>query len=306
MPAQTAEQDTLKYTLLLALGALLISFAPVFVKLLAAEGMAPTPIGAWRLIFGGTLLLALALAFRKSLALSKRRWMWAALLGVIFAADLFVWHKSVIIIGAGMATILGNMQVFFTSALGSILYKEKLTTLFKIAVPLALAGVALLTGIGSELEFSARYLSGVGFGLATAVIYAIYLIALKGSSHDARLSPEEKQASPLALLGWMSLVSAGLLTGAGKLEGVALAPMTQLGWVYSFSLALIAQVLGWLAIYHSLSKLPASRAALILLLQPTFASIWGAILFHETLTLLQLGGAALTLFAIYLGSARRN
>ncbi|MFQ5606582.1 MAG: EamA family transporter, partial [Candidatus Zixiibacteriota bacterium] len=71
-------------------------------------------------------------------------------------------------------------------------------------------------------------------------------------------------------------------------------------------LGLIAQVLGWLAIYTSLSKLPASRAALILLLQPTFASIWGALIFDETLTLLQLTGAALTLLAIYLGGARKS
>ncbi|MCH9031263.1 MAG: EamA family transporter, partial [candidate division Zixibacteria bacterium] len=90
------------------------------------------------------------------------------------------------------------------------------------------------------------------------------------------------------------------------LEGESILPSSfgALGLVYS--LALVAQVGGWLAIYVSLTKLPASLSALTLLLQPTFATLWGAVFFAEAMTDLQFFGGAITLAAIYLGASRGN
>ena len=296
---------TLKHTLTLAAGAVCISFAPVFVKLAYAEGVGPTSIATWRLAIGGLVFIGLALALGGSAAVSARLG-WTLFAGLVFACDIFVWHKSIIYVGAGMATILGNMQVFPTSILGRMLYKEKLSTVFKISVPLALAGVALLTGVGSDIEFSSRYLWGVALGLMTAVFYSTYLISLKNSSRDKHGAQRRmSQRETMTLLGWVSLTSAVLLSGAGAVEGESALPQSALAWTYLIALALVAQVAGWLLIYKSLAQLPASRSALILLLQPTFATIWGALLFDERLGLLQLFGAAITLAAIYLGAARR-
>ena len=294
---------TLRHTLTLAAGAVCISFAPIFLKFALAEGMGPTNSAFWRLFIGGLVFLGLALALGGSLKVSARLG-WGLAAGVVFACDIFVWHKSVAYIGAGLATILGNMQVFPTSILGRYLYKEQLSTVFKIAVPLAVVGVVLLTGVGSDIEFTPRYLWGVALGLMTAVFYAAYIISLKNSSRDKQGAVRQmKPREMMTLLGWIALTSAALLAIAGTLEGEPILPTTTRALEYL--LALIAQVAGWLLIYKSLSHLPASRSALILLLQPTFATVWGAIFFDETLGMLQLFGAALTLSAIYLGGARR-
>lgn len=306
MPPQPA---TAKPALLLALGAVFISFAPVFVKLLLQEGMGPTPIAVWRLLFGGVMFLALSLALGGSLKLPPGAGRWTLIAGVMFALDLFVWHKSILLVGAGMATILGNMQVFATSLLGRALFKERLSSLFKMAAPLGIAGVVLLTGVGSDIALTPAYLLGVTLGLLTAILYALYLIALKSSARattkrEERTGNANKLTGTMTLLGWISILSAGLLMVAGLIEGQALLPPNGPSWLYSAGLALIAQVAGWLLIYNSLARLPASRSALILLLQPTFATVWGALLFSEAMTPLQLAGAALTLGAIYLGGAR--
>ncbi len=322
----TTQQNSLKPAALLALGAICISFAPVFVKLLLQQGMGPTPIALWRLLFGGALFFTLSLALGGSLKLRAGVSKWALIAGALFAIDLFVWHQSILLVGAGMATILGNMQVFATSMLGRAIFKERLRALFKIAVPLGIVGVVLLTGVGSGVDLSQDYLLGVGFGLSTAVVYALYLITLKSSSMSSASQEEETAKAyqknqnrnrnrnrnrnsaltdTATLLGWISFVSAALLLVAGAIEGETSLPPNTLSWFYSFALALIAQVIGWLLIYNSLAKLPASRSALILLLQPTFATIWGALLFSESMTLLQLTGAALTLSAIYLGGAKK-
>ncbi len=272
--------------------------------------MGPTPIALWRLLFGGVMFLALSVSFGGSLRLQAGVGRWALIAGALFAIDLFVWHKSILLVGAGMATILGNTQVFATSLLGRALFKERLSALFKIAAPLGIVGVILLTGVGSDIAFTSSYLLGVTLGLSTAVVYALYLISLKSSSQTpAKQNRSAENANPLTetmtLLGWISLLSAALLFVAGAVEGEASQPPNGLSWLYSAALALIAQVAGWLLIYNSLAKLPASRSALILLLQPTFATIWGALLFSESMTLLQLAGATLTLTAIYLGGTRK-
>ncbi len=307
-------EPTTKYAIRLALGAICISFAPIFVKLLLQEGMAPTPIGVWRLLFGGVLFFVVSLSLSGSLKLRVGASKWAFVAGALFCVDIFVWHKSILIVGAGMATILGNMQVFATSILGRVIFKERLSAMFKLAAPLGIIGVILLTGVGSDIVFSSEYLFGVGLGLSTAVAYALYIISLKSSSKTIS-QPSESASEPpkkfsaltetATLLGWISFISAALLFLLGVVEGETAIPQTGLSWLYSFGLALVAQVVGGLLIYSSLAKLPASRSALILLLQPTFATIWGALLFSESMTILQLSGAALTLGAIYLGGAKK-
>jgi drug/metabolite transporter (DMT)-like permease len=73
-----------------------------------------------------------------------------------------------------------------------------------------------------------------------------------------------------------------------------------------FSLALVAQALGWWAIVSALPKLKAARGGLVILLQPVLATVWGVIFFAEHLTVLQVFGAALTLGAVYFGSMRQR
>ncbi|MFH2055304.1 MAG: EamA family transporter, partial [bacterium] len=71
-------------------------------------------------------------------------------------------------------------------------------------------------------------------------------------------------------------------------------------------LALIAQALGWWAIFTSLKKVEASRAGLILLLQPILATIWGVLFFAEHLAWTQMLGGVVTLAAIYVGLLRES
>ena len=106
------------------------------------------------------------------------------------------------------------------------------------------------------------------------------------------------------MLAWVSFFGAACLGIGGFFEGANLSLGSTRDLLLLAGLAFVVQLVGWLAIYFSLERLPASRSALIILLQPTFAMIWGQIFFGESLTMLQLGGAALTLAAIYIGAAR--
>jgi len=287
--------------MLLILGAVCISFAPVFVKLVGESRLGPTAMGFWRTFFGALALFAVSLMRGNRLTLSPRLLKFALLAGFIFFVDLFVWHRSVIYCGAGMSTILGNTQVFVTAVISFFLFKERLNLRFWVAAASAIGGVALLVGVATdEVVFDTRYLQGIAFGLMTGVVYAHYLITMRWIGH------REVAPDVMLFMAWTSAFSALFLGVSAALESAPMIPPDAASWIYLISLGLIAQALGWWAITSSLARIVASRAGLILLLQPTLAMVWGVLMFSEQFTLTQAFGATITLTAIYFGGLRSN
>ncbi len=290
--------------LLTSFGAVLISAAPILVGLLETYRIGPSAVGAWRLLIASAAFWALGGLLWPARLRLRGRAMPALVSGVLFALDLGVWHRSILLAGAGMATILGNTQVFWTSVAGRALFGDRLTWLFRLAAAIAFVGIGLLVGVGSaEVTFGASYLRGVGWGLLTGVVYASYLISLKRAT-DGVAQAQTVYAllgEGVGLLAWITLVAGLLLFGAAWLGGEVLVPSEPWGWLYLVALAIVVQVVGWASIYVSLGQQPASRSALLLLIQPVMATLLGAAILGETLTWLQGVGAVLAIAAIYLG-----
>jgi drug/metabolite transporter (DMT)-like permease len=296
--AVRTEQSSTKYLLLIAFGALCISFAAIFVKLLGREILGPTTIGFWRTLLGAGILFGLVAVKGDSLKLSGPVFRFLLLAGLAFFLDLFFWHRSILDSGAGMATILANTQVFWMALIGTALFRERLSLVFFGAVVAAFIGVVLLIGFGSDMSFSTLYIRGIVFGLLTGVVYSVYMTSLKKAGH------RDVRPSSLALMAWASLFTSVFLGVAMMFEHGPHLPPSLFAWFILFALALIAQAIGWWVISTSLPKLRASQSGLVLLLQPTLATVWGWLFFNEELGLLQVVGAALTLLAIYVGAVR--
>ena len=77
-------------------------------------------------------------------------------------------------------------------------------------------------------------------------------------------------------------------------------------WWALLGYGFIAQVLGWVLIARGLLKSEASRAGLILLLQPTLAFVWDILFFKRPTGPVEILGALLALFAIYLGTTSQS
>lgn len=233
--------------------------------------------------------------------LSSRLMCFAALAGFIFFADLFVWHRSIFYCGAGMSTILGNTQVFGTALLSFLIFKERLTVSYFASAVTAIVGVVLLVGlISEEVIFTSRYVQGIAFGLATGVVYAHYLITLKWAGQ------KEAAGDIVVFMAFTSLFAAFFLGVTALIEPGPILPPDWESVGLLFSLGVVAQALGWWSITSSLVNIVASRAGLILLLQPTLAMVWGVLFFAEQFTFSQLVGAVVTLAAIYYGGLRQR
>ena len=277
------------------LGAAAISTTSLFVKW---AHVGPTMSAFYRMGFGGLMLLAGLVALRQWRRVRLVELAWLLVPGAAFAIDLMLWHRSILYIGPGLATLLGNFQVFVMALAGFALYREKLGALFVGGIALAMLGLYLLVGLGWS-AVGAQYQLGVMLGVVTGVAYAIYMLSTRHAQRGGHV-----RLAPAQLLCVSSLLSAWVLGLAALAEGESFAiPDTQ-SWIALLGLAFCGQVLGWVLLTRAMPQLPASLIGLLLLLQPALSFVFDVILFARPTRATDWIGVALSLVGIFVGSYR--
>lgn len=209
----------------------------------------------------------------------------AAVAGAFLGMDLVLWAHCIYDVGAGVATVLGNLQVLFVTLIAWAVLRERPRAQFALALPIVLFGVVLVSGLVGHSALARHPVAGVLYGLGTSVAYAIFILVLRRSTKGTRYV-----AGPLAD-ATAGAATASLVLGLA-LGQIDLAPrLGALGWF--IVLALASQTIGWLLITSSLPRLPAAISSLLLLLQPAAALVLAAIVLSQRPTLVQVLGAAL-------------
>jgi len=276
------------------LGAVLISTTSIFVRWAHVE---PTTSAFYRMAFGGAMLLGLLLVTRRWRRPDAGEIGWLLLPALAFGADLMIWHRSIREVGPGLATLLGNFQVFIMAGVGIVFFGERPGWRFALGVALALAGLWLLVGVSWE-SLTPRYRFGVLLGVLTGVAYAVYMLSLR----HAQL--RRRELTPERVLCLVSLLCAAMLAAAVAFEGSGFAIPDGRSWAALLGLALFGQVLGWVLIARALPQLPASTVGLLLLLQPGLSFVLDVLLFARPTTLADWVGLGMSLLGIFVASAR--
>jgi len=275
-------------------GAVAISFSPV---LYVFSGTNPSTGAFFRMLYALPALALLAYLVRSADTRSSRtRWM-AFGAGLILAPDMLSYHSSMIFIGIGIATLIGNSQVIIVTLASWKLFGEKPNPAILISLPVVVVGLALISGIADSEPYGEDPVKGVIFGLMAAFFYSSFLILFRYSNRElAPSSSVQLDATAGAALGLLVL---GLLPLSGyAIEPLDLQPLWPgHGWL--IVLALLCQVAGWLAIAHALPRLPAAHVSFAVLLQPVLTLVWGyAILDQDGHSQNQVMGIFLVLAAI--------
>jgi drug/metabolite transporter (DMT)-like permease len=286
--------DSRHFIQLLA-GAFLISTAAVWVRL--AE-VAPTVSGFYRMSIGGCVLLIIALLKKDKLWVNFLYFSKLFFVGFLFALDLYFWHRSILSIGPGLATVLANFQVFIMAFVGFVFFKEVFRWSFLAGLICSTIGLYLMVGIQWP-EFTHEYQLGVQLGLATALAYSSFLLTLR---HVESLS---QRLSTTANLSIISLSTALILSLVMYWEQQSYAiPNLKTFWAL-IALGLIPQVIAWFLISKSMPHLPASITGTILLLQPALSMVWDVLFFGRSLVALELGGLVLVLSGVFIATLKR-
>jgi drug/metabolite transporter (DMT)-like permease len=257
-------------------GAVAISFSPVFY---IYSDTNPSTGAFFRMLYALPALALLAYLVRKSDTRSSRTRWTAFGAGLILAPDMLSYHSSMIFIGIGIATLIGNSQVIIVTLASWKLFGEKPNQAILISLPVVIIGLALISGIADTDPYGEDPVKGVVFGTMAAFFYSSFLILFRYSNRElAPSSSVQLDATAGAALGLLVL---GLL----PLSSMAIEPLelqpTWPGHGWLIVLAILCQVAGWLAITHALPRLPAAHTSFAILLQPVLTLIWGYVILHQ-------------------------
>ncbi len=208
-----------------------------------------------------------------------------------------LWHRSIADVGAGLATVLANIQVVLVPLVAWAVLAERPARAMLAALPAAAVGVLLISGALEHGAYGRDPARGALFGLGAGMAYVGFLLLLRRSGADLR-----RPAGPLfdaTATAAVLCIPAGLIVGDAHL--VPRWPAA--GWL--ILLALTSQVLGWLLITISLPRLPAALTSLLLTVQPIGSLALAALIFAESPSAIQLAGVVLVLAALLAVASQR-
>ena len=275
----------------LVLGAVAMGASVLFVRW---ADVGPYASAFWRVFLALPFLWAwMRLDARPmaSVPLWSDRTVWLA--GVFFTGDLFFWHLAILGTTVANATFLATTSPIWVGLGAFALLHEAVGQ--RILIGLALCIVGGFALLGESYGFVPQRLLGDLYGVATAVCFGCYVLAVRAAR--ARHGAAELMFASTAI------TAACLFVIAFAFEPRILPQSTQ-GLFTLLALAIISQVGGQGLMALALGTLPATFSALVIFLEAIAAATFGWILLNEPLGILQALGGVLILFGIYVARPR--
>ena len=280
----------------LYIGAILISFSPIFVSLV---DVSPTVSAFYRVFIGGVVLILFSFLKKQKFEFNKVVRSFLVMSAFFFAADLWFWHRSVIYLGSGLGTLLANMQVFVMMLAGFLIFKQTPSRLQLISIPIAITGLIMIIGIDWN-TLKPDYQIGIIFGLLTAVCYSGYLISMRQAQQGSNFE------IPVREVAVMSLLVSLILGITAFFENESLLEPSSYDYLILFLYGIGSHAMGGIMIASALIKVRAAEVGIALLLQPALSFVWEIIIFNKAFSLVEGFGVIIVLLAIFLSSNRTS
>ncbi|MEK7437111.1 MAG: DMT family transporter [Pseudomonadota bacterium] len=285
MSQADASRKSLAFAALL-LGAAAIAFAPIFVRL---SDTGPTASAFWRVALATVPLWLWAGMSPSAERRRSPRWKPLLIAGLCFAGDLGAWHVSIMYTTVANSTLEANFAPIFVTLGAWLLFRQRVSRLFLIALAVTLGGATLL--IGPNFALGGRALLGDALGVLTAVFYAGYMLAIKAAS---------ERTGTAGIMAMSTTVAAVVLLPYGLVTADVFMPQSANGWLVLTGLAFIPHIAGQSLIVYGFARLPAAFSSVSLLLQPVLAAVYAWALLGEAVGPVQMLGGLVVLTGIYL------
>jgi len=220
---------------------------------------------------------------RQTLALSRADLLTGVGLGLLYGAAQLLQTTGLEHTDASVSGFVTGTYVVLTPVFGALIFRDRIAPSTWVAVGLATTGLAVLSLRGLSIGY------GEALTLASAALYALHIIGLGRFSRS-------HTATGLATV--QAFVIAVLCSVAAVPGGITL-PSDGGQWASLLYMALVAGAVALWAQTWAQSHLPATRAAIVMTLEPVFAAFFAVLAGGERLTARMLGGGALVLTAMY-------
>lgn len=239
--------------------------------------------------FGIAAVLMFVVFHRQTLALSRRELTLGAGLGVLYAVAQLLQTVGLESTAASVSGFLTGTYIVLTPVLGALLLRDHVPRAAWVAAVVAMVGIGVLSLQGLAMGF------GEALTLGSAAVYALHILALgRWSTSSTALGLSTVQASVIAVV----CLVAALPDGSVSL------PATGGQWVSLLYMAVVAGAGALIAQTWAQAHLTATRAAVVMAMEPVFAALFAVLFGDEAVTWRLLVGGGFVLGAMYLVELR--
>lgn len=266
----------------------------------------PLLVGWSRLAIAAPCLVLAAAAVARRGARHPTRRAWPSLrdlplcaaLGLAMAAYQVCYFRAVTLVGVAAAALLAICSApLLIAVLAAGLLGERLSPLVRLSLGMAVAGTALLVvGPRGLDQVTGHFGLGALLALGAGVSYAVYAVAAKGLL--ARVTPLAVAAITFAL--------AAVFLAPALLAEEAPARALAAGWPLFLYLGVGPTAVAYALFTAGLTRVPATAAGIVSLLEPLTATTLGLVVFGERLGAVGAAGALLLLLALALLTTARR
>ncbi len=287
--------------LALCLGAGAMGISPIFVRFAAAD-VGPFASAFWRVALALPVLYAW-MRFEEARAPAgapRRSYSRGIVLaGLAFTGDLFFWHLSILNTTVANATFFATTAPVFVILVSWLVLRQRIASATVAGLLFCLLGGGAL--IGQSLQVDPARIRGDLYGIATALFFGLYFLAVGRAREEAGAARVTFEASVItaALLLVVALVAAWVAD-----HGIV--PRTPQGIAALVAMALISHAGGQGLLAVALGRLPPIFSSLVIFLEAVAAAVFGWLILNEALTLVQALGGALILAGIWVARPRRQ
>ncbi len=205
-------------------------------------------------------------------------------LGLVYGVAQLLQTVGLQYTSASVSGFVTGMYVVFTPLLGAVLLRARIGPIVWMAVGLATVGLGVLSLQGFSIG------GGEALTLASALLYGAHIVGL-GVWSSAR------SAIGLTIV---QLLTITVVCGAAAAPGGVVLPQTAGDWAALVYMALVAGALALVVQTWAQAHLAATRAAIIMTMEPVFAGLFAVLLGGERLGPRVVLGGGLVLAAMYL------
>ena len=206
----------------------------------------------------------------------------AAVLGLLYGVAQILQTTGLAHTPASISGFITGLYVVFTPLLAAAILRTRIPPITWIAVAVATVGLGILALRG----FSVGY--GELITLASAVLYALHIVGLGAwSTAQDAVGMTILQVMVIALVCTLGTVHDGIVL-----------PTRTSDWMSVLYMAVIVGALGLLGQTWAQAHLPPTRTAIIMSMEPVFASLFAVWLGGEDVTTRLLLGGSMVLVAM--------
>jgi len=274
--------------------AALFAIRPIFVKLVYAQGIDPTTLIAFRMLFSLPIYIVLLIIFLRNE--EQRTKLSMKNIASISGAGFLGYYAASFLDLVGLQYVtaqLGRMILYvyptFVVLIGAMFFNKKVTLATVLALALTYSGVAIIFGHDLK-EFGSDVILGGAYILVCAFTFSLYLLFSKSLIHEVG----SRVFTCIALIA----ASIGILTHYSITHSISNPVVNSTGLWLILVIAIFCTVIPSFFTTAAVARIGADKTGIVAMIGPGFTSFFAILVLSESFTVYHFIGIILTICGV--------